>query len=539
MTKDRQWRKQLAGLLLSVLALLFVYLPAGLAADFSKLVILHTNDTHGFDIQSDGIYGMAAVAALKKDFEAKGYDVLLLDAGDAIQDNNLVNYSKGRSAIAMMNAARYDAMTLGNHEFDYGQDVLLQRVKEAKFPVVSCNVLVDAWNRPLVRETAVFRKGGVRIGVIGMTTPSTDTSTNPKNVEGLTFLSGQALFDKVQGLADGLKGQGCDLVIALGHMGSEEGNEGNRSDDVLQHVTGLDIFIDGHDHSVKNRYIGKALLAETGSYTHNIGVIRWQEDRWTEKFSPAVTFTGQDKEVLRIANKYNAEVQKAMGRQAGTAPFLLDGSRDPGVRTRETNLGDFVADAFLWQARTALKPYGLDVDGAIVNGGGLRKSIPAGPVTVGSVTAVLPYNNQLFLMKLKGAVLLEILEAGYSTAPAANGAFPQLAGIKVTVRTGVPYEKGRQYPNSTYFAPAKPGSRVTVEEINGKPFDPDKEYVLAAPEFLRRGGDTYGALAEEGAAEIRGTGYIDTDAVLNFLAELGGTVGEPYAEPAGRVRLVE
>ena len=306
MTKDRQWRKQLAGLLLGVLALLFVYLPAGLAADFSKLVILHTNDTHGFDIQSDGIYGMAAVAALKKDFEAKGYDVLLLDAGDAIQDNNLVNYSKGRSAIAMMNAARYDAMTLGNHEFDYGQDVLLQRVKEAKFPVVSCNVLVDAWNRPLVRETAVFRKGGVRIGVIGMTTPSTDTSTNPKNVEGLTFLSGQALFDKVQGLADGLKGQGCDLVIALGHMGSEEGNEGNRSDDVLQHVTGLDIFIDGHDHSVKNRYIGKALLAETGSYTHNIGVIRWQEDRWTEKFSPAVTFTGQDKEVLRIANKYNA-----------------------------------------------------------------------------------------------------------------------------------------------------------------------------------------------------------------------------------------
>jgi 5'-nucleotidase len=152
---------------------------------------------------------------------------------------------------------------------------------------------------------------------------------------------------------------------------------------------------------------------------------------------------------------------------------------------------------------------------------------------------VLPYNNQLFLMKLKGAVLLEILEAGYSTAPAANGAFPQLAGIKVTVRTGVPYEKGRQYPNSTYFAPAKPGSRVTVEEINGKPFDPDKEYVLAAPEFLCRGGDTYGALAEEGAAEIRGTGYIDTDAVLNFLAELGGTVGEPYAEPAGRVRLVE
>ena len=111
MTKDRQWRKQLAGLLLGVLALLFVYLPAGLAADFSKLVILHTNDTHGFDIQSDGIYGMAAVAALKKDFEAKGYDVLLLDAGDAIQDNNLVNYSKGRSAIAMMNAARYDAMT--------------------------------------------------------------------------------------------------------------------------------------------------------------------------------------------------------------------------------------------------------------------------------------------------------------------------------------------------------------------------------------------------------------------------------------------
>ena len=176
--------------ILAILALVFACLwGTAFAADFSHLVILHTNDTHGYDQRADGVNGMATVAALKEDYEAKGYEVLLVDAGDAIQDNNLVNFSKGKTAIDFMNAVGYDAMTLGNHEFDYGSDVTMERIKQAKFPIVSANIIVDATGKPFTGKThAIIRKGDLKIGVFGLTTPSTITTSNPKSTRGLTFL---------------------------------------------------------------------------------------------------------------------------------------------------------------------------------------------------------------------------------------------------------------------------------------------------------------------------------------------------------------
>lgn len=134
-------------------------LRTGAGCRFSNLVIIHTNDTHGFDRRAEGINGMATVSALRKHYLSQGKDVLLVDAGDAIQDNNLVNFSKGKSAIAFMNAAGYDAMALGNHEFDYGQEVLAERIREAKFPMLSANVIVEATGRPLTRDSVIYKKG--------------------------------------------------------------------------------------------------------------------------------------------------------------------------------------------------------------------------------------------------------------------------------------------------------------------------------------------------------------------------------------------
>ena len=164
------------------------------------------------------MYGMAAVAALKQEYEAKGKDVLLVDAGDAIQDHNLVNLSQGKTAVSFMNAAGYDAMALGNHEFDYGQDVTLERAAEADFPFLSCNILVDATGKTFVRPYTIVEKGGVTVGIIGITTPETAGATNPKHVYGLTFLDGQDLYDAVQSNVDYLRGAGCDLIVALGHV---------------------------------------------------------------------------------------------------------------------------------------------------------------------------------------------------------------------------------------------------------------------------------------------------------------------------------
>ena len=203
-----------------LLIMLLLLCQSALAADFSKLVILHTNDPHGYDEYGDGHNGMAVIASLKEKLEADGYQVLLLDAGDAIQDNNLVNFSQGKSAIQFMNLAGYDAATLGNHEFDYGQDVLKERMSEALFPYVAANIQIEASGKNFIRPYTIVQKNDLKIGILGLTTPQTITSTSPKNVRGLAFLQGRELWQSASLAAKELKEQGCDLVIALGHLGS-------------------------------------------------------------------------------------------------------------------------------------------------------------------------------------------------------------------------------------------------------------------------------------------------------------------------------
>lgn len=507
------------------------------AADFSHLVVIHTNDTHGYDQQADGVYGMAAVAALKQEYEAKGKDVLLVDAGDAIQDHNLVNLSQGATAIAFMNAAGYDAMTLGNHEFDYGQDVTLKRAAEADFPFLSCNILVDATGKTFVRPYTIVEKGGVTVGIVGITTPETAGATNPKHVYGLTFLDGQDLYDAVQSSVDYLRGAGCDLVVALGHLGSEPISEGHRSDDILRRVRGIDLFIDGHDHRVKNYRVDGVLLAATGSHLANIGVVSYADGQWQEQNLPYGAFAKEDEAVKALVDKAAADVQAELSRPIGTADIMLDGSR-PKVRMEETNLGDFIADAVLWQARMATAAEGSSIDGAVVNGGGLRASIPAGAVTQGGIQSVLPYRNQVCVVTMTGETLLEIMESATAAAPYPAGAFPQVSGIEMTVRTDIPFAKGPAYGNGKYYKPAKPGQRVTIHTVGGKAFSPDAVYTIATYEFVSRGGDAYGVLAEPGKAETQYVGYTDADAVVNYIQdELQGRIGTEYAVPQGRMQL--
>lgn len=507
------------------------------AADFSHLVVIHTNDTHGYDQQADGVYGMAAVAALKQEYEAKGKNVLLVDAGDAIQDHNLVNLSQGATAIAFMNAAGYDAMTLGNHEFDYGQDVTLERAAEADFPFLSCNILVDATGKPFVRPYTIVKKGGVTIGIVGITTPETAGATNPKHVYGLTFLDGQDLYDAVQSSVDYLRGAGCDLVVALGHLGSEPFSESHRADDILRHVRGIDLFIDGHDHRVKNYRVDGVLLAATGSHLANIGVVSYEDGQWREQNLPYGAFAKEDEAVKALVDKAAADVQAELSRPIGASEVVLDGSR-PKVRMEETNLGDFIADAVLWQARMATAAEGTNIDGAIVNGGGLRASIPAGAVTQGAVQGVLPYRNQVCVVTMTGETLLEIMEAATAAAPYPAGAFPQVSGIEMTVRTDLPFAKGPAYGNGKYYKPAKPGQRVTIHSVGGRAFSPDAVYTIATYEFISRGGDAYSALAEAGKAETKYVGYTDAEAVVHYIQdELQGRIGTEYAAPQGRIQL--
>lgn len=505
-----------------------------------KLAIIHTNDTHGYDMPAEptdsapGVIGMAAVAQIKKDYEEQGYEVLLLDDGDAIQDNVLVNLSQGEAAIDFMNAAGYDAMSIGNHEFDWGADNLEALIAKANFPVLAANITVDATGEPFAQANTVFELGdGTKVGVFGLATPETQTKSSPKNVAGLTFAAGEDMYRCAQEQVDELKAQGCTVIVCLGHLGSLGGAAPNRSIDVLENTEGIDVFIDGHDHEVVNEEVNGSLLVSTGCHIENIGILLYEDGAFTEQMVEYGTYDGKDEATDKLISQTNDEVKSQLSETIGTTDVALDGERDPGVRTQETNLGDFAADAMLWQARQAS---GQTIDGAIVNGGNIRASIGVGEISMETLMTVFPYNNSLNAVTLTGAELLEVLEAATFCLPEASGGFPQVAGITYLVDTTVPYENGEQYPGSTYYAPANPGSRVTITDVGGKGFSLDANYTIAASSFITAGGDTYYAVAEAYQATGYTTGYSDTEALINYLqTELGGVIDATYGQAGERI----
>ena len=181
-------------------------------------MILHTNDMHGYMQASDTCLGIGAVAQLKKDYQQQGYDVLLMDAGDYLQGSSFANFTQGESVVEVMNAAGYDVAALGNHEFDYGSDVLEKRISEMNFPAVAANITVDATGEPFIQQNAVFTlSDGTKVGVFGLDTPSTSTTSAPKNTAGLTFAQGEELYAAAQAQIDELKGQDCSIIVCVGH----------------------------------------------------------------------------------------------------------------------------------------------------------------------------------------------------------------------------------------------------------------------------------------------------------------------------------
>lgn len=504
-----------------------------------KVAIVHTNDTHGHDLLDNESLGLAAAVQLKHDYEAKGYEVLLLDAGDAAQGENLVNRSEGTSAIDFFNLCGYQAMALGNHEFDYGQDKIAEYAAAARFSLLSANVFVEATGERLVDANAIITlHDGRKVGVFGLTTPETKTKVSPLLVKGLRILQEKELYECAQAQVDELREAGCVLVVCLAHLGEAQEAAPNRASDVVANVRGIDLVIDGHDHEEENQTLKDAagadtLVVETGCYTHAVGVVTWESGKLESSLSRFGEYDGQDAAVAAsvkaAADKVNADLVEVIGE----TPFELNGERSPGNRTQETNLGDLVADACLWEAGRMADTAPV---AAIFNGGSIRKTIAAGEIKLGNVIDTLPFLNYVCTASVKGSVILEALEAATALTPEAMGAFPQVAGMKITVDTSVAFQDAGYYPDTTVRRPAAPGSRVTIHEIGDQPFDPDACYVIVSADFIFAGGDAYYALAEAAQGTLASIGYLSCDCLRYYLAEeMGGIVREDYREPQGRV----
>lgn len=502
------------------------------------LVVIHTNDIHGHFAAVEGEQlGISAVVSLKNYYESKGADVLLLDAGDFSQGTMLVSYYDGASAVIFLNAAGYDAVSLGNHEFDYGFEELQVMAGFAQFPILDANILSRETGEPYFEDHKIFEFGDKKVGVFGLDTAEAQTKASPKNTVGVKILDGQELYACAQKQVDELKTAGCNYIICLGHLGVDDESAGRRSVDVAANVTGIDLFIDGHSHTEMDGgvEVNGTLITSTGCDLSNIGIAVYDGETTTASLIGAQGYKGgHDAEIDAFVKAHQDIVDTAYEGLFATAAVNLNGEKDPGVRTEETNLGDFAADAYLYAAQQYMGSE-ITVDGAIQNGGGVRASIPSGPISMNTLYTVFPFGNTISVVKVTGAQLLEALEASCFACPSALGGFPQVSGIEFTINTAVPYAEGVQYPNSTYFAPAAPGSRVTIHKVGGKEFDLTDSYNIAVNSFMADGGDTYYVFTQ--AEEVIDTGVIDAEGLISYVSSLNGVIGEQYAAPKGNITI--
>ena len=544
-------KKKVLSLLLAVVMTFSLAVTANAAEETAQdlngdIVILHTNDVHG------AIAGYAKVAALKDAYEARGAYVLLMDAGDFIQGDPTVSTSEGATAVELMNLAGYDVVSLGNHEFDYGYQNLKDLEADADFAIVDANVLYNgsvAFEDNLVFTTP----DGTKIGVFGLDTPETATKAHPAKIQGVTFLAGEDLYDCAQEQVDALTAEGCNYVICLGHLGIDDESAGNRSIDLLENVDGVDLFIDGHSHStqdditaaltaasqaggneisVDSSMVNGTVLTSTGTKLESVGVVTidGETGRIDASTVSAASLTDEDADVAARAAAIQKEIDDEYGTVFAKTEVALNGEREPGNRTEETNLGDLITDALVWGAERE----GTEVDAAVTNGGGIRASIAAGDITKKDINTVLPFGNTLSIVQVTGAELLEALEASTYCTPTSIGGFPQVSGIEFTVDTTKAYDQGELYPGSTYYGP-KSIQRVTIETVGGEPFDANATYTIATNDFMAAGGDTYYAFA---AASVNyDLGIAMDEVVMDYITdELKGTVtAEAYGEPAGRI----
>ena len=512
--------------------------------DKADVTILYTNDVHTYIDNKSPKPTYAAIAALKKSIEDTGRDVLLVDAGDHIQGTAYGSMDDGATIIELMNEAGYDLATPGNHEFDYGMARAKDVIQEADFPYVSCNWVDLRTGFNVLPSVKFFFVGGRKIAFVGVTTPETFTKSTPAyfmNDAQTKYIydilggeDGQKLYDAVQEAIDKAEFWGADTIIGLGHLGVDPSSSPWTSEEVIAHTHGFTAFIDGHSHTVMaNKQVtdasGKAVtLTQTGSYFKNIGKMTVGADGTitTELIN---TYEGLDAAVAATASSWISAVDDMLGEEiaVGDQKFYIN---DPAtgkrrIRSGETNLGDFVADGIYTYFNEIEE---LHCDVAIMNGGGIRTDVEAGPWSFKTCKTVSPFGNVACLMSVTGQQIQDALEFGARFAGAEgkeNGGFLQVAGARYTIHPMIPNTVQTDDKNVWTGSAATP--RVSNVEIYDKttgtykPLDPNATYALAGMNYtLRNLGDGFAMF--DGATLIKD--YVSEDYLVmsSYAAMFGG-----------------
>ena len=562
------------------------------ASPKEDVVILYTNDVHTYidkPLSYDVIAGIRD--ELQKTYGAG--NVLLADAGDHVQGTAYGSMDKGDTIIELMNAAGYDVATLGNHEFDYGMEKALANVEAAAFPYVSCNFYHEkdgvAGERVLESAHIFETSGGLRVAVVGITTPESFTKSTPayfqdENGSYIYGISGgedgSALAADVQAAVDAVK-ENADVVIALGHLGDDPASEPWTSERVIAAVSGLNAFIDGHSHStvvgkeVSDKDGNTVILTQTGEYFDAIGMMVIDGETgaittdligYNEITEPVLDEKGEvkkddkgndvtevvgyelvselytgdawpvDENVANVKNEWMADVDGKLGAKIGETALTLDNYDADGkrlVRSQETNTGDFCADALYY----LFDNMGLDVDVAVMNGGGVRNKAVTGELTYKTAKSIHTFGNVACLQTITGQQLLDALEWGARSAGTGEecGGFLQVAGITYKIDAEWP-ESTQKDDKGVWIGAPTGGYRVHDVEVYNKetdayePLDLTASYNLAGYNYtLRDLGDGFNMFS--GAVNVLDYVMEDYMVLANYISGFEGGVIDAANSP--------
>ncbi len=464
---------------LSVTLLLLLIACAG---GGERVTLLHTNDSYNIVSGADGSGGAARLATVVNRLRAEHPDALLIHGGDFISPDLMSGVFYGRQMIDMMNRVAYDLVTFGNHEFDFGPDVLNRRIGESNFPWLVSNLTLDGAPWPGSHQGRVVEINGRRIGFFGLLTP--DTVTLARLPEGVV------VGDPVtagKGEAVRLKQEGAEAVVAITHLAWAEDRR------LALGVKEIDLILGGHDHEKKIETAGGRLIVKAGDDWKWVAVIQFAPGGPVSvDYVPVDAAVVEEPTVKEGVDQWNARLDSALGEVVGQSGVVLD-VREGEARQRETNAADLICDAVRER---------LDADIAIMNGGLFRSGTTYGPgdITLKDIASILPFGNIAVSTRLTGAAILAALENGFSQYEDIAGRFPQVAGMTVTADISRPA-----------------GSRVVAVRVGEAPLDPAAVYLVATNDYLLAGGDGYTALTTGEVVVGEAFGDLLTRAVAEYI----------------------
>ena len=529
---------------------LFACAPPAVLKD--DLYILYTSDVHcGFEEN----LGYAKFKAIIDDIKSQHANVAVVDLGDNIQGGTIAAATKGDYVIDVMNEIGYDAVTLGNHEFDYGMDQLKKLLDKASFPVTACNIRYTGAKENVLADIPPYimkEYDGVKVAFIGVITPASITSSTPVNFqENGTFVydfyskdKGMELAEKVQSTVDQARKEGAQYVILLTHLGQPDEYQPFDSVSLIHHTNGIDAVLDGHAHVtiIGDYYPNKdgkdVILSSVGTKMQNVGELIISPDG-TISTVLISEYDREDEKIKQTLAELNQALDLMIGHKIGETAFDLPMTDENGIRisrSREVAIGDLLTDIFREK---------LGTDVALINGGAIRNSLAAGDITYRDALDVAPFMNTLSVCRASGQQILDALEFGakntesiyvFEDNPVGEaGAFLQVSGLKYTIDTSIP--SGVIQDDNKMMTGIEGERRAKDVYVlqNGEyvPLDPQAMYLVGSIDYvITKSGD--GNTAFQGAEVTLEGGMTDIDVITEYIASIG-TIPEQYAQPDGRI----